>query len=391
MISIAETVVKWHGELFYTTWHPNTSQIDFVKSLLATSNLTFWDFSSCQWILDFIRKFLQSQAGITHQQSVLTRLKGDVKLSRDIIKAFLLNLNSELDGLVRREDLTALCLSQAINHLYHFNFAEAHEEVRKIANFPRTQEYLPWDQVLCVGRIMRGEGRFEQAKTCFMTCLGSPGLRKSQRFIVQSTLADTYCELDYQTGNRSFLSQAKEIVEPETERLKASSGQHFKGFRRLLLSLTEVKIRQGYYRDAGLLARKLIVIYGNLQEPDIVDRLGHVRVRIALARLSLTAEDALERWNEVLYWNRFYNPFEEEVFACGVAHLFLCITWYKLGDIDKSTDSFQNAVRVIEGKQHQFLILGLDTYLFHGVCDQIQSKIGWFVTSEISTVNLRTN
>ncbi|EFW14306.1 conserved hypothetical protein [Coccidioides posadasii str. Silveira] len=314
MISIAETVVKWHGELFYTTWHPNTSQIDFVKSLLATSNLTFWDFSSCQWILDFIRKFLQSQAGITHQQSVLTRLKGDVKLSRDIIKAFLLNLNSELDGLVRREDLTALCLSQAINHLYHFNFAEAHEEVRKIANFPRTQEYLPWDQVLCVGRIMRGEGRFEQAKTCFMTCLGSPGLRKSQRFIVQSTLADTY-----------------------------------------------------------------------------LDRLGHVRVRIALARLSLTAEDALERWNEVLYWNRFYNPFEEEVFACGVAHLFLCITWYKLGDIDKSTDSFQNAVRVIEGKQHQFLILGLDTYLFHGVCDQIQSKIGWFVTSEISTVNLRTN
>ncbi|QSS60252.1 hypothetical protein I7I51_05049 [Histoplasma capsulatum] len=214
---------------------------------------------------------------------------------------------------------------------------------------------------------MRGEGRFKEAKICFDTCLWTPGLRESKRFLVQSALADLYCELDYlQMEKQAFyLSRAKAMVEPEIERLRLLSGQHLEGFRRLLLSLVEVKIRQGYYWDSDLLTRELITIYDNLREPDIVDRLGHVRALIAFARVAPSPEDALERWKDVLLWNRFYNPLEEEVFTCGVVYLFL---WFKLGDIDKSTECFQNAMQVIERKQRQFLIPGIGTYLFHDVC-----------------------
>ncbi|WEW59405.1 hypothetical protein PRK78_004877 [Emydomyces testavorans] len=370
---------------------PITSSVEFVKTLLATSNMPYWHLSSRQCILDFAKQFLQLQGEITYRRSILMRLKGDVKVSKDTIATFLSSLNIGPDGWARCEDLTALYLSQATNHLYHFNFVEAHEEVRKITNLPGRQEHLLWDQVLCIGRIMRGEGRFDEAKTCFEICLRTPGLRDSKRFLVQSALADLYCELDYQAGNQSsYLSQAKEIVEPEIERLRLSSGRHLKGYRRLLLSIVEVKIRQGYYQDADILTRELIAIYGKLREPDIVDQLGHVRARIALARLSPTPEDALERWKDVLGWNRFYNPLEEEVFTCSVVYLFLCITWYKLGDIDKSMDSFHDAMRVMESKQCQFLIPGIGTYLFRDVCDQIKSTIWWLVTSNVFPENVIT-
>ena len=119
----------------------------------------------------------------------------------------------------------------------------------------------------------------------------------------------------------------------------------------MLLSFVEVKIRQGCYFDADLAARELLAMYGSMREPDIVDRFGHVRALIAFARVSPTSEDALKRWTDVLVWNRFYNPLEEEeVFTCGVVYLFLCIIWYMLGNSDKCIESFQNAMGVIEKK-----------------------------------------
>ncbi|OJD10139.1 hypothetical protein ACJ73_09922, partial [Blastomyces percursus] len=296
-------------------------------------------------------KLLHLQARSTHRQSILMWLKGDIKGSESTIKLFLSSLNTEFNDPAWCEDLGALYLSQAMNHVYNFSFVESHREVRKwmsIADLPGGQERLLWDLIFCVGCIMRGEGQFEGAELCFNTCLRTPELRESKRFLVQSTLADLYCELGYlhMKGQAFYLSLAKAVVEPEIER---------------------------NYWDADLLTRELIMIYDNLREPDIVDRLGHVRALIAFARVAPTPEDALKRWEDVLLWNGVYNPLEEEVFTCGVVYLFLCVTWYKLGDIDKGADCFQNAMQVIERKQRQFLIPGMGTYLFHDVRNQIQS------------------
>ncbi|EQL29129.1 hypothetical protein BDFG_08196 [Blastomyces dermatitidis ATCC 26199] len=354
-----------------------TSRVDFDNFQLAPSNAAYLDLSQ-EWSCASAKQLLQLRARVTHRQSILMRLSGDIKGSENTIKSFLSSLNAGPTCSALSEDLAALYLSQAMNHIYNFNFHESHREVKKwTPNASGGQERLLWDLILCVGRIMRGEGRFEESKICFDTCLSTPGLRESKRLLVRSALADLYCELDYlQMGKQNFcLSQANAMVELEIKRLRLSSGQHRKGFRRLLLSLTEVRIRQGRHRDADLLTRELIIIYDNIREPDIVDRLGHVRALIAFARLAPSPEDALKRWKDVLLWNKFYNPLEEEVFTCGVVYLFLCITWYKLGDIDKSKQCLQNAVQVIERKQRQFLIPGIGTYLFHDVCDQVYSEI----------------
>ncbi|OJD28539.1 hypothetical protein ACJ73_00066 [Blastomyces percursus] len=300
---------------------PLTSRVDFANSLPAPSNAAFLDINSQEWSFASAKQLLRLQARIAHRQSVLMRLKGDIKGSENTIKLFLSSLNTGSNDSAWCEELGALYLSQAMNHVYNFSFAESHREVRKwtpIADLPGGQERLLWDLILCVGRIMRGEGRFEEAKICFDTCLCTPGLRESKRFLVLSAVADLYCELAYlQMEKQAFyLSRAKAMVELEIERLRLSSGQHLKGFRRLLLSLVEVKIRQGYYWGADLLTRELITIYDNLQELDIVDRLGHVRALIAFARVAPSPEAALERWKYVLLWNRFYNPLEEEVFTC---------------------------------------------------------------------------
>ncbi|KGQ00995.1 hypothetical protein PAAG_12303 [Paracoccidioides lutzii Pb01] len=105
---------------------------------------------------------------------------------------------------------------------------------------------------------------------------------------------DLYCELDHvQMENRTYLSQAREMMEQEIERLRMLSHEQLKGFRRLLLSLTEVQFRQGYYLDAEILVRELVVIYiaTDLQELDIVDWLEHVRTLIVFARLSSPPQD----------------------------------------------------------------------------------------------------
>lgn len=295
-----------------------------------------------------------------------------------IIETFLLSLNnSELAN----GDLAALHLSQATNHAYCFNFEEAHQEMKKwipVHGLPGKEEHLLWDHIFCAGRILRGEGHFEEAKICFESCLRTPGLRQYKRLLAMSALADLYCELDgLGREEDAYLSRANIMVGLEIEKLKLASSQHLKGYWRLLLSHVEIKIKQGYHDGAEDLIRELLARFCSLQEPDIMDRLGHVRALIAFARVSPSVCDALRRWNDVLVWNRYYNPLEEEVFTCAVVYLFLCITSYNLEDIDQSMESFNKAVRVIDGKGPQYLIPGVGTYLFHNVSSSVESTTGW--------------
>lgn len=271
--------------------HLDTSQhsipnVDLNKSSLATpsagcqecSRETFFEFPE-----DSVRSrsHLQLEAKDTYRRSSKMRLEGETDSSEFLIRTFLSRLRTRADELAY-EDLASLHLSQANNHAYNFRLSEAHDEVKKWCPSSESpnerQQDLLWDQLFCVGRILRGEGRFEEAKIFFETCLRYFGLSRSRRFLAKSAIADLYCELAYlqpEMGTK-YLSLAQEIVKPEIELVRQSSSQHLKGYWRLLLSLTEVKIRLCHYCEAALLLRELLDIYHSLGEPDIVDCLGHV-------------------------------------------------------------------------------------------------------------------
>lgn len=245
------------------------------------------------------------QAELVHRQSVLLRLKGDICGSKRRIQEFLNRSSAEPD-LRSHFVLGLLHLSQATNLAYVFDFCQAHKEAQKWkppSNQTQRHMDVVWDQVYFGGRTLKGQGYFNEAKQCFECCLAVDGLHESKRVLIKSNLADLYCELDYLQRKKcnsnnleqyvapeiSFLDNAEEMIKPEIECLKAR-GQHPKGFRRLLLALIEVEIRRYRFVNAESLITEILGIYSKLTEPDIIDRLGHVRALIARARISPLSE-----------------------------------------------------------------------------------------------------
>ncbi|KAL8820716.1 MAG: hypothetical protein Q9191_007458 [Dirinaria sp. TL-2023a] len=258
------------------------------------------------------------------------------------------------------------------------------------SNDTEKQVDLVWDQIYCAGRILRGRGCFHEAKEFFERCLAMYGLREAKRILVESNLANLYSELDYLQRKRfdyyleermaeetTLLDKADDLMRPEIQRLRERA-QYPKSFRRLLLSLSEANIRRRRFEKTYSLLMELRDIYSRLIELDIVDRLGHVRALIALARISPLSE-AEVRWNEALNLNRKYNPSEEEVFICGLIYLFICFTRLQLGNLDGSKAAFNHAVEVFCKRRPQFLISDVGTYLFEDVQCQIKSLAGWIL------------
>lgn len=322
---------------------------------------------------------------VVYQLSVILRSQGRISDSERVITEFLdcegLDLNQEshmLRGLLH--------LSQANNQTYRFDFCRAREEIRKWSpasdNLSDSELRLLCDQLCCNGRILKGEGRFNEARRCFEGCLATTGLSRPKRVLIISHLSDIYCELDYMQRNASqlmlqsaHLKKGREVVQQEIDRIRASA-KPSKGFRRLLLSMVEIEVREGHFDRAECLTSELLDIYCNIAEPDVNDRVGHVRTLIARARIS-QLDEAERHWHAVLLQNRAYNPLEEEVFTCGVIHLFISSVRLQLGDIDGSRATFGEAVEVIRKKRPQFLMPGIGTYLFDNVRSDLQSRAGW--------------
>lgn len=65
-----------------------------------------------------------------------------------------------------------------------------------------------------------------------------------------------------------------------------ASGKHSRSLRRLLLSLTEIDVRQGRFDKAAYSINELLGIYGTIIKPDVDDKIGHVRTLISKARIS---------------------------------------------------------------------------------------------------------
>lgn len=370
----------------HQTTYPVPSPFALAEALLAASIIRTWAAKSPEHLLEKAQELVRNQdcvklkARIACRRSIVLRLAGDTKGSERMIEEFMASATSNADE-VPEGNLAALQLSQASNHVYNFNFPEAHAEARKwTPDFRRLdwQESLLWDQIFCVGRITRGEGRFQEARTCFEACMRNTGISEAKRLLVKSAVTDIYCELAYLERGLPYLAQAEALLEPELARLRQQSHHQTKGFRRLLLSLTEVRIRQDRCDEAEILATELLAIYPSIKDPDIVDRLGHVRAHIAMARMSSSLEEEAMRWKSVLDWNRYYNPLEEEVFTCGVVYLLLYVVWHRLGEIHTSLQFLHKAKQVLRRKKRQYLIPGLGSYLLWEVLQVIQPAGGVF-------------
>lgn len=321
---------------------------------------------------------LQLRVEVTQQQSTLMRLAGDIEGSIRTIQKFL-----SRTPYTPADVLGPLYVSQAKNFTYQFAFSEAHHQAKRYAPVCviEGQSELLWDHIYCVGRIMRGEGRFEKARECFELCLKTPGLGEARRLLILSVTADLYCELDYrhsvettEAPSRFLLLQARRWLTQEIHTLH-SHRRATKGYRRILLSLAEIEIRLGRNGEACHYIGNVLSIYGCITAPDIVDRLGHVRALMAAARVS-GLEDAARFWADALRWNRYYNPSEEEVFTCGVVHMHMCLVQFKLGDTGASSQHLGRARQVFATKERQFLIPGVGTYLIDSVVNAVHIFTG---------------
>ncbi|KAF1938205.1 hypothetical protein EJ02DRAFT_410808 [Clathrospora elynae] len=319
------------------------------------------------------------KAEIAHEWSVFFRSKGRILDSERTIRQFLQYQVPNTRTLC--VPLGRLRISQAYNLVYKFDFSTAHEALKWLPsndNLSKGEVHLLCDQLFCSGRILRGEGRFEEAKHCFDNCLTTIGLPKSKRLLIASHLSDLHCKLDYahsSNPSQTLLEEAKEMVVREICGARESC-RHSRGLRRLLLSLLEINIRQGHFHEAGTLIKELMDMYDKLSEPDVNDKVGHVRALIAQARISQVYEAEL-CWMAALNQNNIYNPGEEEVFTCGIIYLFLSFTRLQLGRVEESTHASRQAREVISRKRPQYLIPGIGTYYFDSATFELQSRAGW--------------
>jgi hypothetical protein len=97
--------------------------------------------------------------------------------------------------------------------------------------------------------------------------------------LTQCALTDIYCELDYLSRDPQhfYLLQVKSVLEPA---VKSVGETNSKSRRRLLLSLSEVYIRQFRVHEATTILKGLITLFDGLKYPDIIDRSRLDKLRI---------------------------------------------------------------------------------------------------------------
>ncbi|MCJ1360517.1 MAG: hypothetical protein MMC33_010525, partial [Icmadophila ericetorum] len=328
LLAVLEDLLRRYAE----TGLEIPSNNEVIETLLAASK--FGPLARRRLILALVDQLLEKtasthlQAEAVYQRSVVLRLRGDITGSNKLLQEFL-NRADIPTRLQSHSILGLLHLSQATNHAYNFDFLSANKEAKMWmpTESDGTEKQLDviWSQIHSAGRILKGQGHFQTA--------------------------------------------------PEIENLR-SRAPRSKGYRRLLLSLSEIEIRRSQFTAAEHLLMEVSGIYEKLIDPDIIDRLGHVRALIAFARISPLSE-AETRWNNALSFGRRYNPLEEEVFTVAFIHLFICVVRLQHGDSEGAEAAFDYAVGICRTKPPQFLIPGAGTFLFDDVQCQIELLAGW--------------
>ncbi|KAH8692571.1 hypothetical protein GQ44DRAFT_733996 [Phaeosphaeriaceae sp. PMI808] len=286
LLAVLEDLLRRYAE----TGLEIPSNDEVIETLLAASK--FGPLARRRLILALVDQLLEKtasthlQAEAVYQRSVVLRLRGDITGSNKLLQEFL-NRADIPTRLQSHSILGLLHLSQATNHAYNFDFLSANKEAKMWmpTESDGTEKQLDviWSQIHSAGRILKGQGHFQTACLFFERCLQREPLRESKRYLALAHLADTYVEVDFLQRREihsqsvgELLDRAEKLIRPEIENLR-SRAPRSKGYRRLLLSLSEIEIRRSQFTAAEHLLMEVSGIYEKLIDPDIIDRLGHVR------------------------------------------------------------------------------------------------------------------
>lgn len=163
---------------------------------------------------------------------------------------------------------------------------------------------------------------------------------------VLCSLADLYCDLaEVYRGTTTpifgdSLKAVRLLMAPEIKKTSTKS----KAFRRLLVSTIEINIQQHRYEEARKTIKHLKEDYGRLVNLDFSDQLLHVRVMVAIARISQVNSEfdqAIEEWKTILAHVRKYASFEGEGFTYAVIYISLSLAYFKIGDQAEAWFFFQ--------------------------------------------------
>ncbi|KAI9856193.1 MAG: hypothetical protein M1813_009210 [Trichoglossum hirsutum] len=357
-----------------------------VKRELASTLLSatrFWDKEWKHEALGFVKDLLQGDidcyihAEAAHRESAISRLFGDLKASNQSLEGFIHStvvpghdegLETDSRWNAHRGDLVVSfaenliqgdegdALSRAKGELYEWQPISPES--------PSTMERLVLrsrDRTL--GRILRDEGRFQEAFTHFERVLEeSEGddLYKSTGWfpVLLSNIAELHCELHRPAG-------ARDILQPALADLTRKNWQDVSYGRRLQLSMAESLIQCGSYDEAEEYLRNLQRIYEDLPNPDMPSRAGHFRVWAGLARMSHLGS----RWDEALVrWGQALKKWEDcgfgEGSVSGVIHYSIAHILLELGNLKESQEAVELAQANLGRGPRRFWIVGLCSYWY---------------------------
>lgn len=128
---------------------------------------------------------IHMRAEIVYQLSVMSRSSGRISDSERVRTGI---FRSQSLHRIRNSIFLVFCTyPMPANQAYRFDFRRACEETCKWGPSSETlldgHLCLLCDQLCCNGRILRGEGRFHEARRCFEGCLATPGLPSPDDFL----------------------------------------------------------------------------------------------------------------------------------------------------------------------------------------------------------------
>lgn len=238
-------------------------------------------------------------------------------------------------------------------------------------NTPSTMEkVVRRDRNILLGRIVKNQGRFSEALPYFEDpiqgfSLDNCNVSASWKLSVFVHIAELYCEVGRP-------DDAEEVLTKELDIFSSNGWRTIITGRRLQLSLIETFIRRGMFARAEECLSKLIPAFEAIAEPNILQSTAHFRVWIGLARVSHLQghfDTALARWNRAL------GVVEASGWTTGFSHGIILYSiaqvLYRIGKIEESHSTFENAQKSLATEKRKYWIVGLGSYWYEYIATAI--------------------
>ena len=363
---------------------PQSVRREIASMLLGASR--FSDTSWKRLAINLVKDLLQDNsdcymhAWAVHRESALLRMFGNLQQSNQALESFIhgtvfpghdIGVESDAKWNAQRGGLV---VSFAESLIQDNDLTRAKNELLEWKpihpKFPSTLEGLVLrSRNVALGKILRCEGHFSEALSCFEELLEESGYDQSyegtgERRVLLSNLADLYCELDQPTKGQA-------ILQPELKQIADRGGKSINSVRRLQLSMIETLLRLRLFDKAEESSWKLEPVYETISNPDALTSIGHFRLWTGLARIS----HLTYRWDEALLrWKRALKILEDRKWVpsynSGIVRFSISHVLYKLQNLPDSSAMMEKAKTDLDSEGRKFWIVSLGSYWYDYITAQ---------------------